>query len=110
MLDPAFRWTVRYLLPAFNYFYRLKENNRPKKIITWDIWYIFWGKYKKILGTVEEYQPDYILGVHFFPPIILGELKKQGKLSVRVGNVLTDYTVSPYIEKGVGVEDFLIPA
>ena len=81
----------------------------PPKRLPIGMRYAHFGKYKKVLGTVRDFQPDIIIGTHMFHPIGLTELKKRGKLDVPFYSIITDYTVYPLTEYGQGVEKIITP-
>lgn len=57
---------------------------------------------QKLLSFIQRFDPDVIITTHFIPAGILGEYRRQGRLSIPLVTVITDYTVhGVWINPGV---------
>lgn len=52
----------------------------------------------KLLKLIKDFKPDVIISTHFFVGHMCSMLKKKGKLTCNLANVITDYGVDPYNE------------
>ncbi|MBP3631032.1 MAG: glycosyltransferase, partial [Clostridia bacterium] len=66
---------------------------------------------KKLLKHIEEENPDVVICTHFFPAIILTNLRKEKKIdpNIKVVSILFDYTVHPFFECAIGVDYMITP-
>lgn len=109
VIDDGYRFSVKYLRPAYNYCFKKKQKCKPVKRNTIGVSMALAGKYDKILCTLEQFKPNYIFCTHFLPAIALTNLKKRGLLNIPFGTMITDYVVCPYIEHTTGADKILIP-
>ena len=86
--------------------YRLSDENKPvaKAVMKSNEMYA-----KKLLESIEEYDPDIIIICHAFITNMVSYLKEKGKLNVKAISLITDYDshrtyISPYIEAFVLAE------
>ncbi|MGN1227175.1 MAG: glycosyltransferase [Christensenellales bacterium] len=109
VIDNGYRFSVKYFRPLYNFCFRKKQKSKPVKRNTLGVKFALSGKYKNILETIEEFQPNYIFCTHFLPAIALTNLKANGKLTIPFSTMVTDYVVCPYIEGTTGAENILTP-
>ncbi len=107
--EKFYRFTMGHAHWFYSIYYKHYETDASPKRFLLGMWYAHLGKYKKILRTVEEFKPDLIIGSHIFISVALTNLKKQGKLDVPFNSIITDYTVYPLVEYGLGVEKIVTP-
>ena len=110
IVDDGYRMSVKYALPIYNKIFKSMQKNMDSKKFNFSVNYCLYGKYKKILKTIDEFKPDCIICTHFFPAIALTRLKQKGKLFIPFTYFVTDYTVSPYMEYATGVTKLFSPA
>lgn len=86
--------------------YRLSDENKPvaKAVMKSNEMYA-----KKLLESIEKYDPDIIIICHAFITNMVSYLKEKGKLNVKAISLITDYDshrtyISPYIEAFVLAE------
>ena len=64
----------------------------------------------KILNYIYDFKPDVIITPHFFPAIIITNLKKYYPIKARTIAILTDYCVHPFWESAIGVDYLITPS
>ena len=107
--DKFYKFTIGNIHWLYHLYYSFYSSDSPPKRYPIGMWYANVGKNRRVLATVEEFQPDIIIGTHMFHPIGMTRLKERGKLKVPFYSIITDYTVYPLTEYGYGVEKVITP-
>jgi processive 1,2-diacylglycerol beta-glucosyltransferase len=92
ILRNAYLTMVDYLPNSYRLLYYLTSRMKPGGQVT-DA--ISWRLRKKVLKAIQALMPHYILFTDPFSAALVLPLKKQGKLTVPMGMVITDYTAHP---------------
>lgn len=100
----------KYYLPLYNAVFRslqLKEPNDRNKRIAQN-----WIDYEtpQILKDIYSFQPDVIIGTHFYTGIAITNLKKIYTIPAKTMVVLFDYTVHPFWECSTDIEYLITPS
>ena len=99
------------LLPhIFNKFFEHYEKANPNKSDTGTTQNFLRELAPKFLKKIYSYKPDVILCTHFYPAIIITNLKKAFPINAKVISILTDYVVHPFWESSIGVDYILTPS
>jgi len=107
--EKFYRFTMGHAHWLYYIYYNVYRHDAPPKRYPIGMWYAHLGKYRRVLRTVDEFRPDFIIGTHMFHPIGLTNLKNRGKLDVPFYSIVTDFTVYPLSEFGLGVEKIITP-
>lgn len=99
----------KYALPLYNLVFRnmqLIDPNEKNKSIAQT-----WLEYETplLLNDIYSFQPDVIIGTHFYSGIMITNLKKRFKIPAKVVSLLTDYTVHPFHECATGIDYLITP-
>ena len=108
--DKGYRFIVKYFCGFYNLCFKAKLKNNPTNKNSLDIKFSLIGKYSKILKTIKEFKPDYIICTHFLPAIALTNLKKINKIDIPFGSIVTDFVVCPFTEQLTKVNDIFLPS
>lgn len=92
ILRNAYLAMVDYLPNGYRLLYHLTSRMKPGGRVT-DA--ISWRLRKKVLKAIQVLMPHYILFTDPFSAALVLPLKKQGKLTIPMGMVITDYTAHP---------------
>lgn len=112
-----YRWTnevgyglaCQYACGIYNWFFRHYQKADPKKYYKSPVQGPLKKMYAKLLKFVNEYQPDAIFCSHFYPCIMLSNLKKAYKIPANVYSLVFDFEVCPYWECATGIDYLLVP-
>ena len=64
----------------------------------------------RILNCIYEFKPDVIVMTHFYPSIIITNLKKYYPIDAKTITILTDYCVHPFWESAIGIDYMITPS
>ena len=64
----------------------------------------------KLLGYLEEFDPDAIVCTHVFAALSVEYLKEKGKIRSKTYGVVTDFTIHPYWEELTHFDHIVIPS
>ncbi len=64
----------------------------------------------KVLKTIYSFKPDIILCSHFYPPIVVTNLKNAFPIDAKVVAFITDYVVHPFWESSIGLDYVVTPS
>lgn len=84
---------------------RLKPENRDKSIVQSSVK----KQTPKILNCIYVFKPDVIIMPHFYPAIIITNLRKYYPIKATTISILTDYCVHPFWESAIGVDYMITP-
>lgn len=107
LCDEGYRFAVRHFRKSYNAIFKLKQKSKPVKRLHIDTKFMLAGLNKKIIKSVEEFNPHFILCTHFFPAIALSALKAKDCECVKnVPTALTvsDFVVCPFIEQTTHID------
>ena len=99
----------KYALPLYNLVFRNMQLHDPldkNKSIAQT-----WLEYETplLLNDIYSFQPDVIIGTHFYSGIMITNLKKRFRIPAKVVSLLTDYTVHPFHECATGIDYLITP-
>lgn len=99
----------KYALPLYNLIFRnmqLLDPSEKNKSIAQN-----WLEYETplLINDIYSFQPDVIIGTHFYSGIMITNLKKKYNIPAKVVSLLTDYTVHPFHECATGIDYLITP-
>ena len=99
------------LLPhIFNKFFEHYEKADPNKRDMGSTQNFLKELAPKMLKTIYSFKPDVILCTHFYPGIIITNLRKAFPINAKVISLLTDYVVHPFWESSIGIDYIITPS
>ncbi len=63
----------------------------------------------KLLQDIYFFEPDVIFCVHFYPAIMLTNLRKKYFIPAKIINYVFDFTLCPFLESTIGVDYLISP-
>lgn len=111
IIDSGYIMVCKMIPGIYNMVFRSLQKRDPDKRDTSIAQSIIKSETKKLLKHIEQENPDVIVCTHFYPAIILTNLRKEKKIdpSIKVVSILTDYTVHPFLECAIGVDYIVTP-
>ena len=109
-INNGYMWACRNFPNTYNLFFRILQKRNPNRRETSFAQSTIKKETPKLDNLVKEYCPDVIICTHFYPAIILTNLRKKQTISAKVVSILTDYTVHPFHECANGVDYMITPA
>ncbi len=110
IIDDGYKLSVKYALPIYNSAFKKRQVTKPIKRLPSFINYSLQGKHKKMMKTIQDFQPDVIFCSHFLPATALSSLRKSGELKIPVATMETDFVYTPFLECCTGVDKIYMPA
>lgn len=110
MVNDGYLLACKLVPNIYNIIYRqlqkLKPENRDKSIVQGSVR----KETPKILNCIYSFKPDVIIMTHFYPSIIITNLKKYYPINAKTISILTDYCVHPFWECAIGVDNMITPS
>ena len=106
--DKAYRFVVKHCCMLYNFCFKMKLKSNPVSKNSLDIKISLIGKYKKIMQTIKNFNPNYIFCSHFLPAIALSNLKKIKKIDIPFGSIVSDFVVCPFTKQAIYVDDIFL--
>lgn len=99
----------KYALPIYNMVFRAMQmaSVDDKNNTVAQNWLYY--ETPLLLNDIYEFQPDVIIGTHFYSGIMITNLKKKYNIPAKVISLLTDYTVHPFHECATGIDYLITP-
>lgn len=94
----------------YNIFFEYYEKADPNKRDSGSTQIFLKELAPKILKTIYSFKPDVILCSHFYPGIIITNLKKAFPINAKVISLVTDYVVHPFWESNIGIDYIITPS
>ena len=110
LVDDGYKLSVKYALPIYNATFKKLQAEKPATKNPAFVNYMIAGKHKNLMESIQKYKPDAIFCTHFYPAIVLSELKEKGLLKIPVATMETDFAYTPYFECCTKVDKIFIPA
>ena len=108
-IDSGYTMVCKMMPGIYNMAFRALQKRKPEKRDSSIAQTVVKKETKKLLKHIEEENPDVIICTHFFPAIILTNLKKERKIGAKIVSILFDYTVHPFFECAIGVDYMITP-
>lgn len=108
-INDGYILACKHLPKLYNMFFRLYQNRDPKRRKSSPAQGTVRRETPKLLRLIEEKNPDVIICTHFYPAIIITNLRKKYEIKAKVASILTDYTVHPFFECANGVDYMFTP-
>lgn len=107
--EKGYGMACQYACKIYNWFFRHYQRVNPKKYYKSPVQKPLLKMYGKLLKYINEYKPDAIFCSHFYPCIMLSNLRQEFELPAKIYSVITDYVVCPYWECAAGIDKVMIP-
>lgn len=108
-INNGYIWACKHFPNIYNRVFRIYQKRNPEKRNSSPVQRLVKRETPKLLKYVNDSNPDVIICSHFFPAIILTNLKKESKITIPVVSILPDYTVHPFHECANGIDYFILP-
>ena len=108
-INDGYLSACKYALPIYNMVFRnmqlLNPNEKNKSVAQ------SWLEYETplLINDIYSFQPDVIIGTHFYSGIMITNLKKRFTIPAKVVSLLTDYTVHPFHECATSIDYLITP-
>ena len=99
----------QYACGIYNMFFKHYQKADAKKYYKSPVQKPLIKMYDKLLKYINDYQPDAIFCSHFYPCIMLSNLKKIYDIPAKIYSFISDYEVCPYWECATGIDYLLVP-
>ena len=111
LIDSGYTMVCKFIPEIYNMVFRSLQKRKPEKRDSSIAQEVVKKETKKLLKHIEEENPDVVICTHFFPAIILTNLRKEKKIdpNIKVVSILFDYTVHPFFECAIGVDYMITP-
>jgi processive 1,2-diacylglycerol beta-glucosyltransferase len=111
LIDSGYTMVCKFIPEIYNMVFRSLQKRKPEKRDHSIAQEVVKKETKKLLKHIEDENPDVIICTHFFPAIILTNLRKEKKIdpNIKVVSILFDYTVHPFFECAIGVDYMITP-
>lgn len=111
LIDSGYTMVCRFIPEIYNMVFRSLQKLNPEKRDSSLAQGVVKRETKKLLKHIEQENPDVVICTHFFPAIILTNLRKEKKINpnIKVVSILFDYTVHPFFECAIGVDYMITP-
>lgn len=107
--EKGYPLVCRYLNKTYNMFFRHYQRANPDKFYKSPVQKDLFRMYDKLLKFIYEYKPDAIFSSHYFPAIMITNLRKLFPLSAKTFAFVFDYSVCPFWEAATGIDYLLVP-
>ena len=107
--EKGYPLACQYLPGLFNLFFRCFQKANPKKYYKSPVQRDLISMYDKLLKLIYEFKPDAIFASHFYPCIMISNLRKIYPLPAKTYSFIFDYAVCPFWEAATGIDYLLIP-
>lgn len=101
--------SCKYAMPIYNTIFKILQNQKPDNRNNSLSQGTVMPETPKLLQDIYLYEPDIILCTHFYPAIIITNLRKVYPIPSKVISILPDYTVHPFWECAIGVDYLVTP-
>lgn len=109
LVQKGYPLAVTYLRNTYNAFYRFYQKSNPDKANKLPVQANLIKMHDKVLKEIYEFKPDAIYCTHFYPGIIISNLRKKYEIPAQVYSFIFDYSVCPFWEASTGIDKLLIP-
>lgn len=108
MLSKFYFWTAKYFIGSLNRGYEKMKRRDVTKIKKTSLHLLAGGKVRpKTEEVLKDFCPDAVFCAHTAAALVMSDLKKEGKLTVPVFNIISDYDVAPYFECCTHIDYFI---
>lgn len=109
IINDGYVAAVKYAMPLYNMIFKMLQNlkpeNRNKMAAQGTVSY----ESAKLLQDIYFYEPDVILSTHFYPAIIITNLRKKYPIPAKTFSIVTDYVCHPFWEGTIGIDYLIMP-
>lgn len=111
LIDSGYTMVCKFIPEIYNLIFRSLQKQKPEKRDSSIAQAVVKRETKKLLNHVIQEDPDVIICTHFFPAIILTNLRNEKKINsnIKIVSILFDYTVHPFFECAIGVDYMITP-
>lgn len=109
LVNDGYLLMVNNFPTIFNTFFEHFENADPNKRDVGSTQNFLRELAPHVLKTIYDFKPDVIISTHFYPGIVITNLRKAFPINAKVISVLTDFVVHPFWESNVGIDYILTP-
>ncbi len=111
LIDSGYTMVCKFMPEIYNLIFRSLQKQKPEKRESSIAQGVVKKETKKLLNHIAQEDPDVIICTHFFPAIILTNLRKEKKINpnIKIVSILFDYTVHPFFECAIGVDYMITP-
>ena len=107
--EKGYPLACQYLPGVFNMFFRHFQKANPKKFFKSPVQRDLYSMYGKLLKLIYDFKPDAIFASHYYPCIMISNLRKIYSLPAKTFSFVFDYAVCPFWEAATGIDYLLIP-
>ena len=107
--EKGYPFVCQYLVGIFNMFFRHYQKAKPEKYFKSPVQKDLFGMYGKLLKLIYDFQPDAIFCSHYFPAIMITNLRKNFDVPAKTFAFVFDYVVCPFWESATGIDFLLVP-
>ena len=111
IIDSGYTMVCKFIPEIYNLVFRALQKQKPEKRDSSIVQAVIKKETKKLLKHIEQEDPDVIICTHFYPAIILTNLRKEKIINpnIKIVSILFDYTVHPFFECAIGVDYMITP-
>ena len=109
MQEVGYGIVVQYLHKIYNAFYRHWQKSKPEKANKSVVQIGLMKMYDKVLQLIYDFKPDAIYASHFFPCVMITNLRKLYPIPAKTFSFIFDYAVCPFWEAATGIDYLLVP-
>ncbi|MBQ7307274.1 MAG: hypothetical protein IJW82_01990 [Clostridia bacterium] len=110
MINDGYLLACKLVPNIYNLIYRQLQKIKPKNRDISIVQSSVKKETPKILNCIYSFKPDVIIMPHFYPAIIVTNLKKYYPIEAKTISILTDYCVHPFWESAIGVDYMITPS
>lgn len=109
IVNDGYKAACKYALNTYNLIFRKMVKNGASKKDTSAAQKVAAKFMPVILNEILTFKPDVIICTHFYPGIIVSNLKRMYNLPTTTGLIITDYGISPYWDACTGIDYLFTP-
>lgn len=109
IINEGYMAACKYAMPIYNYIYKTLQSTQPKKRNKVAAQGTVLKESTGLLQDIYLFEPDVIICTHFAGSIIISNLRKLYSIPAKTISIVTDYTVHPFWEASIGVDQIIYP-
>ena len=109
MQEVGYGIAVQYFNKIYNAFFKHWQKAKPEKSNKSPVQFGLIKMYDKVLQLIYDYKPDAIFTSHFFPCVMITNLRKLYPIPAKTFSFIFDYAVCPFWEAAIGIDYLLVP-